>query len=91
MAQMLANGRRLLPELRLDAFALDAITVPVLLIWGERDRMVANAGARHVLDALPAATLVLLDGVGHCPQVEDPERFVATLEEFAMRQTPRRP
>jgi pimeloyl-ACP methyl ester carboxylesterase len=56
--------------------------VPVLLIWGDRDRMVTHEGARHVLDALPDTTYILLDGVGHCPQVEAPERFVDALEAF---------
>lgn len=83
VAAVLANGRRLLPELILDNFALAQITCPVLLIWGDRDRMVTHEGARHVLDALPDTTYVLLDGVGHCPQVEAPERFVTVLEEFA--------
>jgi pimeloyl-ACP methyl ester carboxylesterase len=90
VAAVLANGRRLLPELQRAAFALDTISVPVLLIWGDRDRMVTHEGSRHVLDALPDTTYVLLDGVGHCPQVEAPERFVAALEGFAMRHTPQR-
>jgi pimeloyl-ACP methyl ester carboxylesterase len=87
VANVLANGRRLLPELHREGFDLDAIAVPILLIWGDRDRMVAHSGARHVIDARPDTEYVLLDGVGHCPQVEAPERFVAALEDFTMRQT----
>jgi pimeloyl-ACP methyl ester carboxylesterase len=87
VAGVLANGRRLLPELHRGSFALEAITVPVLLIWGDHDRMVTHAGSRHVLDALPDTDYLLLDGVGHCPQVEAPERFVAALEDFTMRHT----
>jgi pimeloyl-ACP methyl ester carboxylesterase len=91
VAAVLANGRRLLPELKVEGFDLAAIAHPVLLIWGDRDRMVAHTGSRHVLEALPdRATYLLLDGVGHCPQVEAPERFVDALEDFAMRQTPQR-
>jgi pimeloyl-ACP methyl ester carboxylesterase len=86
VAAVLANGRRLLPELH-DCFALADVRVPVLLVWGDRDRMVTHHGARRILDALPDTTYVLLDGVGHCPQVEDPERFVAALEDFTMRHT----
>jgi pimeloyl-ACP methyl ester carboxylesterase len=81
VSTVLANGRRLLPELH-DCFALKEVRVPVLLVWGDRDRMVTHEGARHILDALPDTTYALLDGVGHCPQVEAPERFVAALEEF---------
>ena len=83
---VLANGRRLLPELARDGFALRAITFPVLLIWGDRDRMVTHSRlAPRPRRAARRRTYVLLDGVGHCPQVEAPERFVAALEEFAMR------
>jgi pimeloyl-ACP methyl ester carboxylesterase len=81
VSAVLANGRRLLPELH-DCFALEEVGVPVLLVWGDRDRMVTHEGARHILDALPDTTYALLDGVGHCPQVEAPERFLAALEEF---------
>jgi pimeloyl-ACP methyl ester carboxylesterase len=81
VSAVVANGRRLLPELH-DCFALDQVGVPVLLVWGDRDRMVTHEGARHILDALPDTTYALLDGVGHCPQVEAPERFLAALEAF---------
>jgi len=81
VATVLANGRRLLPELH-GCFTLGDVRVPVLLIWGDRDRMVTHEGARHVLEALPDTTYALLDGVGHCPQVEAPQRFVAALEDF---------
>jgi pimeloyl-ACP methyl ester carboxylesterase len=84
VAAMLANGRRVLPELH-GCFALGEVAVPVLLVWGDRDRMVTHQGARRVIDALPATTYVLLDGVGHCPQLEAPERFVDALEDFAGR------
>lgn len=90
VATVLANGRRLLPELTLEGFALASIKIPVLLIWGDRDRMVTHEGSRHIMEALPETTYVLLDGVGHCPQVEAPERFVTALEDFAMRHTSQR-
>ena len=54
----------------------------MLLIWGDRDRMVSHSGAQRVLDALPDTGYELLEGVGHCPQVEAPERVVALLLEF---------
>jgi pimeloyl-ACP methyl ester carboxylesterase len=81
VAAALANGRRLLPELH-DCFALERVKVPVLLIWGDRDRMVSHEGARRVLEALPDTTYALLPGVGHCPHVEAPGPFVDALEDF---------
>jgi pimeloyl-ACP methyl ester carboxylesterase len=82
VAAMLADGRRLLPELR-GCFALADVAVPVLLVWGDRDRMVTHEGARQIMEALPETTYVLLDGVGHCPQIEAPARFVDVVERFA--------
>lgn len=81
MASYLDTGRRLLPELSA-CFDLTRIEAPVLLVWGERDRMVSHRGSRHVLEALPSTTYELLDGVGHCPQVEAPQRLVRLLERF---------
>jgi pimeloyl-ACP methyl ester carboxylesterase len=53
--------------------------------------MVSHEGSRLVLDALPQTTYVELDGVGHCPQVEAPERLLAALDAFLIRQDVARP
>lgn len=78
----LATGRRLIPELN-NPFDLAAITAPVLLIWGERDRMVTHRGARHVIEALPDTQLELLEGIGHCPQVEAARQVTDLITEFS--------
>jgi pimeloyl-ACP methyl ester carboxylesterase len=69
-AALLESGRGLLPELATAPFDLAAIACPVLLVWGTRDRMVPHTGARVVLDALPATRVELIEGCGHCPQLE---------------------
>jgi pimeloyl-ACP methyl ester carboxylesterase len=84
VAGYLDNGRRMLPELA-DPFRLSEVRVPVLLVWGDRDRMVPHRGSRKILDALPDTTYELLDGVGHCPQVEAADRVAELLEEFLAR------
>ena len=81
--RLLATGRRLLPELGDAPFALDKVGCPVLLVWGDQDRMVSHRGARHIVQALPETTYVLLEGCGHCPQIERPDRFVELLLDFA--------
>ena len=80
--RILDNGRRMLPELR-DPFRLERVRCPVLLVWGDRDRMVTHRGARRIVEALPETTYELLEGVGHCPQVEAGERVADLLLEFA--------
>ena len=82
VAHYLDTAHRLLPELH-HPFRLERIKVPVLLIWGDRDRLVFSRGAKRVLDAVPGARLELLKGVGHCPQVEASERFTRLLLGFA--------
>jgi pimeloyl-ACP methyl ester carboxylesterase len=78
----LDTGRRLLPELD-GCFDLAQVTCPVLLVWGDRDRMVTHRGARQVTEALPETTYELLEGVGHCPQVEAADRVARLLVDFA--------
>jgi pimeloyl-ACP methyl ester carboxylesterase len=82
VARFLATGRALMPELR-DPFELERIACPVLVVWGRSDRMVYARGARRVIDALPGARVELIDGCGHCPQLEAPERFARLLLDFA--------
>ena len=80
--RLLDHGSRLLPELTLENFDLEAISIPLLLLWGDRDRMVSHEGARHVLAAVASARYEQLEGCGHCPQLEEPERFTQLLTGF---------
>jgi pimeloyl-ACP methyl ester carboxylesterase len=82
VAHYLDTAHRLVPELR-EPFELSRIQVPVLLIWGDRDRLVFHRGAERVLNEVPDARLELLEGFGHCPQVEAPERVCELLLEFS--------
>jgi pimeloyl-ACP methyl ester carboxylesterase len=85
IARLLASGRRLLPELQAPPAGLASIGCPVRLVWGTRDRMVPHSGAAVVAGALPDADVVLLDGVGHCPQLEATDRLAELLLDFAGR------
>jgi pimeloyl-ACP methyl ester carboxylesterase len=82
VASYLDIAHRLIPELR-SPFQLERITAPLLLLWGDRDRMLYHRGAQLVLDAVPGSRLELWEGVGHCPQVEVPGRFTELLLEFS--------
>jgi pimeloyl-ACP methyl ester carboxylesterase len=82
VAALLESGRRLLPELATAPFDLAAVACPVLLVWGTRDRMVPHTGARVVLDALPATRVELIEGCGHCPQLEATGALLELLLEF---------
>jgi pimeloyl-ACP methyl ester carboxylesterase len=82
VAALLESGRRLLPELATAPFDLAAVACPVMLVWGTRDRMVPHTGARVVLDALPATRVELIEGCGHCPQLEATGALLELLLEF---------
>jgi pimeloyl-ACP methyl ester carboxylesterase len=81
-AALLESGRQLLPELASAPFDLATIACPVMLVWGTRDRMVPHTGARVVLGELPATRVELIEGCGHCPQVEATGQLLELLLEF---------
>jgi pimeloyl-ACP methyl ester carboxylesterase len=59
-----------------------AESVPTLLIWGTHDPIIPIEHARVTQARIPESRLVEMDGAGHWPQLEDPDRFVAELAEF---------
>jgi pimeloyl-ACP methyl ester carboxylesterase len=57
---------------------------PMRLVWGDRDPISGFDIAREVARERPATDVVRLEGTGHYPQVEEPERVAAAaLEWFA--------
>ncbi len=62
---------------------LRTIQTPTLLVWGEKDWLVAFATTPAKFQAaLPNSTLVSFPGLGHMPQEEDPAATVAKVREF---------
>lgn len=61
---------------------LPRIAAPVLLVWGEQDRMVPVTNAADYEVLLPGARTVRFDGLGHVPQEEAPERSLAPVRDF---------
>jgi pimeloyl-ACP methyl ester carboxylesterase len=61
---------------RREGYRLDAerVTCPVRVVWGTEDRLLPwpRAARRFLDDWLPQADWVVLDGVGHCPQLDVP-------------------
>jgi pimeloyl-ACP methyl ester carboxylesterase len=61
---------------RRDGWSIDAeaISCPVRVVWGTEDRLLTwpAAAARYRDEWLPHADWVLLDGVGHSPQLDVP-------------------
>jgi pimeloyl-ACP methyl ester carboxylesterase len=82
VVRLLGTGRRLRPEIQ-DPFELSWIECPVLVIWGERDRMVSVRGAERILAGVEHARAEIISDCGHCPQVECPERVFDLIADFS--------
>ena len=60
-----------------------AITLPTVLIWGDRDEIVSRDAAMRTLLAIPgAANLEVLYGCGHSLPVEAPLRLAERIVDF---------
>lgn len=64
---------------------LPALTQPLLLLWGEQDRMIPASHAADWTAILPRAELVVLPGLGHVPQEEAPDRSLPPVRAFLER------
>jgi pimeloyl-ACP methyl ester carboxylesterase/mannose-6-phosphate isomerase-like protein (cupin superfamily) len=62
---------------------LPAISIPVLVVWGEADRMIPVEHGRAYAAAIPGARFVLIPHAGHLPQLETPAELRSTIAEFA--------
>jgi pimeloyl-ACP methyl ester carboxylesterase len=54
---------------------LPEVDVPVLLVTGDRDRLVPPEDTRRVAELVPGADLQVLPGCGHVPHEECPDAF----------------
>ncbi len=59
---------------------IDRITAPALLVHGTHDRLVPLAAARTLAARRSDWRLEVFENVGHVPQLEDPDGFVAAVE-----------
>jgi pimeloyl-ACP methyl ester carboxylesterase len=67
---------------------LPHIAVPTLLLWGERDARSPLDVARRFEQAIPDATLVVIEGCGHVSNLERPEEFSAAVRDFCRAHPP---
>jgi 3-oxoadipate enol-lactonase len=61
---------------------LEIISRPTLIVVGEEDAITPPADSEAMAGAIAAADLEIVPGAGHMVPVEQPERFVAILEQF---------
>lgn len=61
---------------------LDHLTLPVLVITGDDDRIVPTEQSLRLAGELPDADLVVLEACGHVPQEECPEPWLEAVTQF---------
>ena len=62
---------------------LGRVTIPALVVWGESDGVVDPDYGRAYAQSLPNARFKLIPEAGHVPQIEQPERLLTLVWEFA--------
>lgn len=67
------------------AHRLQRIAVPTLLVWGEQDGIVTTKYGCGYTELIPGAKLEVIAAAAHYPHLEQPQRFLAVLEDFIGR------
>ena len=62
---------------------LARLSVPTLVIWGEKDELLPLELGRTFASEIPRARLEIISNCGHIPSVERPGTFIRLLNEFA--------
>ena len=62
------------------------INCPVLFTWASRDPVVSFARSKDAIGRFPNHSVALFGG-GHCPFLEEPEKFLAAVEPFLEKAT----
>ncbi|GAC1500033.1 MAG: hypothetical protein NVS2B15_22620 [Pseudarthrobacter sp.] len=60
----------------------DKLTLPVLLVAGEKDEIATLPDQHRLAALLPDGALKVIPGVGHLNNMEQPDRYNATVREF---------
>jgi pimeloyl-ACP methyl ester carboxylesterase len=50
---------------------------PALIVWGREDAILSPAGAQSFQLLFPNSTVIIMDGIGHLPMAEAPQRTAA--------------
>ena len=61
---------------------LKSITTPTLIIWGSKDPVIPIQNADEFVSSIKDCRFYRMDGCGHTPYVQDPEKFVSIVQNF---------
>jgi len=63
-------------------YLLGGVQTPALVVWGEHDRIVPRSSGERYAQSLPNARLEIVEGVGHCVEMERPDALAGLIERF---------
>jgi pimeloyl-ACP methyl ester carboxylesterase len=64
----------------------DGIDCPTTIVWGTKDRILPlNGYSERIRQLVPQAEFIVLEGAGHSPMIDEPERLVQIIEQTASR------
>lgn len=61
---------------------LNQIRLPTLVLWGADDPLLPPSIGARITRTIPGARLKLIDGAGHAPMKDQPDRLVDAIAEF---------
>lgn len=70
------------PSTPSSARAYDRITVPVLVVEGQGDKLLPAGWSAQIAAQIPHGRAAVIENAGHCPQIERPEAVNALLLDF---------
>jgi pimeloyl-ACP methyl ester carboxylesterase len=56
--------------------------LPTLLVWGRQDPIIPLSAGQLYHDCIPDSRLVVLDDCGHRPEIEKPQEFLRSVQQF---------
>ncbi|HEX5469048.1 MAG TPA: alpha/beta hydrolase [Gaiellaceae bacterium] len=85
MVQAIVAGRGFRPGLTLSDAELAAVEQPTLLAYGTADRVGTVETWKRAVDLIPGGELLVIEGGGHMPWLDDPERVAERMHRFLDR------
>jgi pimeloyl-ACP methyl ester carboxylesterase len=67
------------------------IRAPMLVVWGERDKLICRNAVDEVASVLPSTTFKKVTQCGHMPMIERPAEVIDSLRDFLQRTSSRAP
>ena len=61
--------------------------VPALLIFGADEKLLQTENGKFIAERMPNSKLVIFEESGHCPFLEEPNKFNQTVDEFIQNQS----